>query len=106
MPHLRSEEKLVQRRIWQRVREYLYKQNLTERQYAEHLILAFSFKDLVNREIVYTESFEGTVLQKLDAAFPDGWKFAVNHDYGDVLNRFPLKPFPIFNYVGRNDFVR
>ena len=99
MPHLRSEEKLVQRRIWQKVREYLYKQDLTEQQHAQRIISDFSFKDLENRDVVYTESFEDTVIAKLELAFPEGWKHAVSYKYGDVLNRFPLKPFPTHTYL-------
>ena len=99
MTHRRSEEKRNQRRIWQKVREYLYKQDLTEQQYAQHLISDFSFKDLDNRDVVYTQTFENIVIGKLELAFPDGWKYAVNYKYGEVLNRFPLKPFPTHTYL-------
>ena len=101
MPHLRSEEKRVQRRIWRKVREYLYEQDLTERQYAQRIISDFSFKDLTNRDVVYTESFENIVIDKLEIAFPDGWKHVVTYKAGDVLNRFPLKPFPTHTYLDK-----
>lgn len=99
MPHLRSEEKLVQRRIWQKVREYLYNQDLTERQYAQRIISDYSFKDLNNGDVVYTENFENTVIEKLELAFPDGWKHTVSYKYGDLLNRFPLELFPTHTYL-------
>jgi len=101
MPHLRSPEKRVQRKIWQRVQQYLYKKDITPRQYASRLISDFCFHDLDNKDVVYTEKFEEIVVAQLNLAFEDGWKFMLSYKYGDVLNRFPLKPFPSLNYVGR-----
>lgn len=60
------------------------------------IVLNFSQRDLENGEIIYTAQFEGVVNQKLAEYYSDkndipDW--LLKHEFGDVLNRFPLRPF-------------
>ena len=59
------------------------------------IVLNFSQKDLINGEIIYTVETEGIVNGKLAEYYSDDKKipdWLLNHEFGDVLNRFPIIP--------------
>lgn len=110
MPHRRSKETYMQR-----VKQY--KTPREEMQFARTIVLDFSWQDPYNREKVFVEDddFQGTIIQKLIEAFGDISEkrrififehVFVSHKPGDVLNRFPLLPFPSHKYLGRGAFQK
>ena len=84
MRHLRSKKSLNRRyKNWEQYRQ--------EQDSIRGIVLSYSFHDLENGEKVFTVEFKSIVEKKLKIRFgclPD-----LNHEYGEVLNRFLLHPF-------------
>ena len=85
MPHRRSDESYARRmKTWE---EWRFEKDLPNR-----IVLNYSFHDLENGEVVFTYEMEAIVRQKLKEAFDGGEDmYAEDHEFGDVLNRFPLR---------------
>jgi len=101
MPHRRSKQAYVQRiRAWN--------EQKTDWQIANDIILEFCYQDRIDRDKVWIKNkdFEEVVELQLTATFEGDvpvnavYRFDTL-EYGEVLNRFPLKPFPLHNYVDR-----
>ena len=102
MAHRRSshgrlkQEQRRQRRQQKRI-EYLRQQ--TENSIAQALLMRYSWRDPINKEVVHTEESAVIVKQKLETQFEGGCPmFVLEHDYGEVLNRRIYSAPPIYNY--------
>lgn len=60
---------------------------------ARRIVLDYSYRDIENREVVFTKDFWPIVEKKLKAKYHGGVPMhAINDlEFGDVLNRFPLR---------------
>ena len=75
--HVHSQQKKLQHRLkWE------------QQQFANRITLDFSYHDLINGEIVYTVEHSPIVANQLKQVFGYIQECAVNHEFGDVLNRF------------------
>jgi hypothetical protein len=78
--HQPSQEKRNKRfRKWQEYREEL--------DIANNIVLSFSWHDLENGEKVYAAEFEPIIKAKLQEKFEFIPQHALNHEFGEVLNR-------------------
>ena len=68
--------------------EHTEKQKKNPRDIANWIVLSFSLHDPYNGDIVWHPETEAAILDKLRAKFDCVPMHAVNHEYGDVLNRF------------------
>ena len=85
MPHQRSNDSYKRR--WTEWEDLKAEQDL-----ANHLVLTYAFQDRMNGEKVFTKKSEVTIRKKLEANFGYIPHHAIqNREYGDVLNRFPLR---------------
>ena len=66
----------------------------------------YSWKDPINGELVFTPEGKTIVSWKLKENFGDGYPtFPLNHEYGEVLNRFKMNAPPLYTYAyGRGCF--
>lgn len=84
----RSKEATKKRRV-------RHKYFISEQAKVNAIVLCFQYQDPLNGEIVWAPNeFEKVVraILKLELGYEPS--YATNHEYGDVLNRFPLTPFP------------
>ena len=60
---------------------------------ARRIVLDFSYRDIENREVVFTEDFLPIVEVKLKAKYDGGVPMHATDglEFGDVLNRFPMR---------------
>jgi hypothetical protein len=88
-------------------------QKISNYKIASILLLRYSWKDLTNGEVVFTEqkcrdgkgnvfTFKTVIENKLLQQFGYVPEHALNHECGDVLNRFTITaPLPYSYYTGR-----
>jgi len=65
-----------------------YTERQQKRDIANYITLTYSLHDPFNGDIVWHPETESVILDKLRAKFDCVPMHAVNHEYGDVLNRF------------------
>jgi hypothetical protein len=71
-----------------------------EQDFANHLVLTYAFQDRLNGEKVFTKKSEKTIRKKLQQNFGYIPQHAVqDREYGDVLNRFPLRVSKTLNMI-------
>ena len=91
MVHQRSKTKERQRR--KKYRDWFhFKEEVFDK--PNGIVLRYSHKDLQNGEVIWTFQTKSLIYEKLkeyfgDKGIPD---FFTNHEFGDVLNRFPIIP--------------
>ena len=84
-----------------------HKRYVEERTVAHAVVLCFQYKDPLNGEIVWAPGeFEKIVraILKLELGYEPS--YATNHEYGDVLNRFPLRAFPSVTYFEKAELQK
>jgi len=95
MTHRRS-KKARERREKKRQEHLKY---LSDKEKASNILHRYSWRDSINGELVFTEEGKYIVEWKLKENFGDGYPvFPLNHEFGDVLNRFLLKAPPLHTY--------
>lgn len=91
MTHLRSRKKERKRR-----KKYKDWFQFKEEEFDKPngIVLKYSHKDLNNGEIIWTIRTKSLIYDKLKEHFGDKGipNFFTNHEFGDVLNRFPIIP--------------
>lgn len=65
-----------------------YTERQRDRDVANAIVLNFSLTDPYNGEVVWHSETEQVIRDKLQAKFDCVPQFAVDHEFGDVLNRF------------------
>ena len=87
------------------------KQRLSDHEQATSLLLRYSWRDQINGESVFTQemcrgkdgksfSFKTLIELKLAEQFGDGYPvFPLDHEYGEVLNRFEMSVPVVHSYV-------
>ena len=93
MVHQRSNESYERRmKSWEDLK--------AEQDFANHLVLTYAFQDRLNGEKVFTKKSEKTIRKKLQQNFGCIPQHAVQgREYGDVLNRFPLRVSKTLNMI-------
>lgn len=69
--------------------------SIEDRDLARSIVLNFSLQCPNNGEIVFEPETEEAVWVKLKKTFEFIPTFAVNHEYGEVLNRFKIRVYDI-----------
>ena len=89
MPHRRSQES-YERRLKEYESWLAWKK---EQDFPRRIVLDFSYRDDENKDVVFTEDFLPIVEAKLKARYEGGVPMHATDglEFGDVLNRFPLR---------------
>lgn len=87
-------------------------QMLSQLERAHSIVLRYSWRDINNKESVFTNqtmyttdegvevSYKDFLHIKFKEQFGEGYNVSpLNHDFGEVLNRFKLSAPPTYNYV-------